>query len=88
MIDFIEHQSDMIMLAKAQCSLIQIKTSPQGNQTFDLPDSLKRTSGPNKARKDSYSALVLGNWMIKIYYDFMNMEAPKSHQGFSPIFIK
>ena len=53
MIDFIEHQSDMIMLAKGQCSLIQIKTSPQGNQTFDLPDSLRRTSGPNKARKDS-----------------------------------
>ena len=88
MIDFIEHQSDMIMLAKGQCSLIQIKTSPQGNQTFDLPDSLKRTSGPNKARKDSYSALVLGNWMIKIYYDFMNVEPPKSHQGFTPMFLK
>lgn len=88
MIDFIEHQQDMISLAKAECSLIQIKTSPQGNQTFDLPDSLKRTSGPNKARKDSYSALVLGNWMIKIYYDIMNSKAEQVFQGFSPMFIK
>lgn len=68
-IDFIEHQTDMINLTKEECALIQITTSPQGTQTFDLPPNLKRQTGPTKARKDSYSALVLGNWMVKIYYD-------------------
>ena len=87
MIDFIEHQQDMINLTKSECALIQIKTSPQGMQTFDLPDTLKRTTGPNKARKDSYSALVLGNWMIKIHYDMINSEAEKAIQTFTPMFI-
>ena len=87
MIDFVEHQEDMINLTKAECALIQIKTSPQGSQTFDLPDTLKRTTGPNKARKDSYSALVLGNWMIKVYYDMMDASDQKAVQSFTPMFI-
>tara|TARA_A100001037_G_C15084317_1_gene605878 strand:- start:651 stop:1553 length:903 start_codon:yes stop_codon:yes gene_type:complete len=86
MIDFVEHQADMIDLVKSQCALIQIKTSPQGTQTFDLPDNLKRQTGPEKARKDSYSALVLGNWMTKIYYDMLTIENP-SHFTFEPMFI-
>ena len=88
MIDFVEHQQDMIDMTKGQCALIQIKTSPQGNQTFDLPDTLKRTTGPNKARKDSYSALVLGNWMIKIFNDFQEVTVQKTYSGFTPMFIK
>ena len=89
MIDFLEHQHDMINLTKAECALIQIKTSPQGTQTFDLPDNLKRQTGPNKPRKDSYSALVLGNWMVQIYYDMMSAEAKKPILGgFTPMFIK
>ena len=87
MIDFLEHQQDMINLTKSECALIQIKTSPQGMQTFDLPDTLKRTTGPHKARKDSYSALVLGNWMIKIYYDMMNIQEKESIKTFTPMFI-
>lgn len=88
MIDFVEHQQDMIELVKTQCALIQIKTSPQGNQTFDLPDTLKRTTGPHKARKDAYSAMVLGNWMIKVYYDIMSSTEKKVVAGFTPMFIK
>ena len=89
MIDFVEHQHDMINLTKSECALIQIKTTAQGTQTFDLPDTLKRTTGPNKARKDSYSSLVLGNWMIKIYYDFINYkEKNQTFQSFTPMFIK
>jgi hypothetical protein len=86
MIDFIEHQADMMELTKSQCALIQIKTSPQGTQTFDLPDNLKRQTGPEKARKDSYSALVLGNWMIKVYYDMLNL-SDTPHFTFEPMFI-
>lgn len=88
MIDFVEHQSDMIDLTKTQCSLIQIKTTPQGTQTFDLPDSLKRTTGPNKARKDAYSALVLGNWGIKIYNDIQSHKEQYIDNSFTPMFIK
>jgi len=89
MIDFVEHQHDMINLTKSECALIQIKTTAQGTQTFDLPDTLKRTTGPNKARKDSYSSLVLGNWMVKIYYDFQNYKASsQAISSFTPMFIK
>ena len=87
MIDFVEHQYDMINLTKTECALIQITTSPQGTQTFDLPQNLKRQTGPDKARKDSYSALVLGAWMIKIYYDMQNVKAADVHQTFTPVFI-
>ena len=86
MIDFVEHQHEMIEYTKSQCALIQIKTSPQGTQTFDLPDNLKRQSGPDKARKDSYSALVLGNWMIKIYFDMKNFKQADV-ATFTPMFI-
>ena len=87
MIDFIEHQYDMVNLTKTECALIQIKTSPQGTQTFDLPQSLKRQGGPDKARKDSYSAFVLGSWMIKSYYDMLNVTEIKVQNTFMPMFI-
>ena len=87
MIDLVEHQVDLMELTKAECALIQIKTTAQGTQTFDLPDNLKRQSGPEKARKDSYSALVLGNWMIKTYYDMQNVETEDVQATFTPMFV-
>ena len=88
MIDFVEHQGDLIQLTKNQCALIQITTTPQGHQTFDLPQMLKRQTGPDKARKDSYAALVLGNWMVKVYYDMLSTKAPEVYSGFTPMFIR
>jgi len=87
MIDFVEHLSDMIMLTKTECALIQITTSAQGMQNFDLPANLKRKSGPDKPRKDSYSALVLGNWMAKIYFDINTTQIDNSMDTFEPMFI-
>jgi len=87
MIDFVEHLSDMILLTKTECALIQITTSAQGMQNFDLPANLKRKSGPDKPRKDSYSALVLGNWLCKIYYDMQNTHVEDVMQTFEPMFI-
>ena len=87
MIDFIEHQYDMMNMTKNQCALIQITTSPQGTQTFGLPIELRRQSGPDKARKDSYSALVLGSWMVKIFYDMNNTKAQEIPSTFAPMFI-
>ena len=86
MIDFIEHQKDMIDLTKAECALIQVSSSNGGTQSFDLPSNLKRQKGVDRARKDSYSALVLGNWGMNIYYDMMNVPQ-ESNQGFTPMFI-
>ena len=87
MIDFIEHQYDMINMTKNQCALIQITTSPQGTQTFGLPSELRRQTGPDKARKDSYSALVLGSWMVKILHDMNNTKSQQAHSTFVPMFI-
>ena len=87
MIDFVEHLSDMIMLTKTECALIQITTSAQGMQNFDLPANLNRKSGPDKPRKDSYSALVLGNWMAKIYFDINTTQIDNSMDTFEPMFI-
>ena len=86
-IDFIEHQADMMNLTKNECALIQITSTAQGTQTFDLPSNLRRQTGPDKARKDSYSALVLANWMTKIYFD--SKKQPKSNiiETFEPMFV-
>lgn len=86
-IDFLEHQYDMINYTKNQCALIQVTSTPQGTQTFGLPLNLRRQSGPGKARKDSYSALILGSWMVKTYYDMINVEDVAVDSTFTPIFI-
>ncbi len=89
MIDFIDYQKENIELTKIECANIEVKSNPQGSQTFDLPQNLKRSTGPNRARKDSYSALVLGNWFLKIFFDMNEAKAkPKPTNDFIPRFIK
>ena len=87
LIDFLDHQYDMVNYTKNQCALIQVSSSPQGNQTFGLPSNLRRQTGPSKTRKDSYSALVLGNWMIKTYYDFVNVQYEEHDTTFIPYMV-
>jgi hypothetical protein len=77
----------MIDLTKAQCALIQISSTAQGTQSFDLPANLRRQSGPDKARRDSYSALVLGNWMVQTYFDIMNQNQEETMTTFEPMFF-
>jgi uncharacterized protein (DUF2225 family) len=85
MIDFVEHQFNMMNYTKEQLSLIQLTTSTQGTATFGLPQNLKRQTGPGKTRKDSYSAMVLGNWMIKIYYDMLGAQQEEVTTTFTPM---
>ena len=87
MIDFVEHLTDMILLTKTECALIQITTTAQGTQSFDLPPNLKRKTGPDKPRKDSYSALVLGNWLVKIYSDMNTTKVEEIQSTFTPMFL-
>jgi hypothetical protein len=87
MIDFVEHQKDMMDLIKVQCALIQITTSLQGTQSFDLPLNLRKQKGADKARKDSYSALVLGNWAMNVFYDMESDDVGNIQTTFTPMFI-
>ena len=87
MIDFVEHQKDMMDLIKVECALIQVNTSAQGTQSFDLPLNLRKQSGADKARKDSYSAMILGNWMMNVYYDMTDDKIDSSQGTFTPMFI-
>lgn len=87
MVDLVENQFDMIAKTIDQCALIQITSTAQGTQTFDLPPNLRKQTGPGKARKDSYSALVLGNWMAKIYYDSNSEQIQEVTRTFVPQFV-
>jgi hypothetical protein len=87
MIDFIEHLKDNVDMIKVQCALIQVTSSSQGTQSFDLPANLKKQRGADKARKDSYSTLVLGNWMMNLYYDMMASPVENTQATFTPMFI-
>lgn len=73
-IELIEQVADNIVLTKAECALIQVTSTPQGNQTFDLPQNIKRQSGPNRTRRDSYTSLVIGNWGVKVHFDILGAE--------------
>ena len=88
MIDFIDHQKSIIELTKAECANIEVTTNPQGSQAFNLPQNLKRQSGPHRARKDSYSALLLGNWFSKILFDSYHAKEKARPTGtFTPFTI-
>ena len=87
MIDLVEHQKDMMDLIKVQCALVQITTSSQGTQSFDLPPNLRKQKGADKARKDSYSALVLANWMMNVFYDMETFDGNENQATFTPMFI-
>lgn len=84
-IDLLDHQVAKIEQTKQQCANVEVVTNPQGSQTFRLPPHMSRQTGPNKPRKDNYSALILGNWMGKIYFDsFYAEEEPKTFETFVP----
>lgn len=85
--EFIDFQDDWINQVKKQCALIDIKISPQGHQTFDLPSHLKNRKSSERARKDSYTTLVLAAWAHKCYYDIMNMNIEEEDSTFEPFFI-
>jgi len=87
-LDFIENQDDFIYQTKKQCALVEYSSTSRGNQNFDLPQHLKRSSSANKARKDNYSALMLANWAYKCYNDLMSVEKTLEIPTFKPIMIE
>tara|TARA_R110000822_G_scaffold110654_6_gene241002 strand:+ start:27656 stop:29578 length:1923 start_codon:yes stop_codon:yes gene_type:complete len=86
-LSLLDHQLDMLELTRNECVMIDVKANPTGSQSFDLPQNLKRQTGPNKPRKDSYSALVLGNWGIKIYFDSKDVKKQDADAFFMPSIV-
>ena len=84
---FIEHQDNLLDLTRKECSMIQVKQSSLGTQNWDLPQNMKRTGGPNKVRKDSYSALLLGVWALKMYLDSQEIPAEEPQEDFPYLLV-
>ncbi len=65
-IDLIEHQEFLITLTKRQIASIEPETSTTGASIrFVLPKELRNQKGRNRARRDLYTAVLMGNWGIK-----------------------
>ncbi|MEK6880842.1 MAG: hypothetical protein AABY22_14580, partial [Nanoarchaeota archaeon] len=86
--DMIDNQDDLVNQTKKECALIEIKSTPQGSQSFDLPQHLKREKGAFRARKDSYTSLLLGNWAVSKYFELMDYISPQTQSTFDPVFIQ
>jgi hypothetical protein len=76
-VDLIDYCKQNIELTKIQTSNIEVTTSPQGTQSFDLPLHMRKQRGPNRPRKDLYSSLVLLNWWAKVYFDSLEVKEEK-----------
>jgi len=70
---FIQNQDLLMDQTKKECALIEPTVSRLGSVSYDLPSSVRRNKNPNRARKDSYSALFLANWCCKLYVDSLNL---------------
>jgi hypothetical protein len=87
MLEFIEFQDAWIYQTKKQCSLVEVKTTAKGTQSFDLPQHLKRSTSANKARKDNYTTLMLGCWGVKCYFDMTDYRQEQVDNTFVPFFV-
>jgi hypothetical protein len=83
-VDFIAIQDDLIPLVKKECALIEVRSSPTGGQVFDLPAALKRNTSATRARKDSYTSLMLGVEGFRAYTDIMRQEDVPKQNTFVP----
>lgn len=85
--EFISNQDFLVDLTKKECSLIQVKISSLGTMGFELPQNLRRTSGASRVRKDSYSALLIANWCVKMYTEAMAVEIQTGPVDFPYMFV-
>jgi hypothetical protein len=83
---FIDHQDTLMKQLRYECSAIEVSVNAKGNQTFDLPAVIKRDRSPSRMRRDSYTALLLGTWGMKVYGDILNTPA-EDFDTFTPFFV-
>lgn len=86
--EFIIQQDNLINLVKKECALIEVKASALGNITYDIPSHLKRASKTRwRVRRDSYSALLLANWALKIYLESQTRPREELPETFTPFLV-
>ena len=85
--EMIETQDDLVYQTKKQCALVEVKSTAKGTQSFDLPQHLRRSNSANRARKDNYTTLMLGNWAVKAYNDMKNVKVEEVNATFIPRMI-
>ncbi len=88
LVDFIAEQDSWIVATKSQVALIEVKASVLGTLQFDLPQNLKRETGPNRPRKDLYTCLLLGAWAARCYFDYLFTPMENEVATFAPIIIR
>ena len=86
-LEHIEDQELLIYQTKKQCALIEVKSTIKGTQSFDLPQHLKRSNSPTRARRDNYTALMLANWASRCYYDALALNVETENTTFMPRMI-
>lgn len=69
--EFIEWVDQSVQDTKTQLANIQMTSDSVGNFRFDLPKEMKMNKGKNKARRDSYTALFIGNYGRRCYWRVM-----------------
>lgn len=88
MYEFVTHQDGLIDLVKKECALIEVKASPLGHLTYDLPHHMTRNrKNPLRTRKDNYSALWLAAWGLKILLATLEAPEEESNDTFAPMLI-
>ncbi len=81
---FIDNQEVLIKQTKYEAASIEVKTTARGVQSFDLPQMMKRDNSQDRMRRDSYTAMMLGTWCMKCYYDILNAPV-QSYETFEPV---
>jgi hypothetical protein len=85
-VDFIDEQDDNINLMKSETSLIEVKVTPLGTRMFDLPQHLRRSEAPNRARRDLYTCLKMGTWLSKCMFDMVDVKQEET--SLVPTFVR
>lgn len=83
---FVDTQEILMRQAKYECASIEVKTTAKGTQSFDLPQIMKRDTTSTRMRRDSYTALMLGCWCLKCFFDITRLPIEEDN-SFSPILL-
>ena len=87
MYEFVVYQDAMIDLVKKECALIEVSSTPLGHLTYDLPHHMTRNrKNANRVRRDSYAALWLAAWGLRIFTASQELPPPEDNT-FIPVMV-
>ena len=86
--EYVSMQDGLIELVKKECALIEVTSSPLGHLTYDLPHHMTRNKkNPQRIRRDSYTALWLAAWGLRILLASAEVPVEDSNDMFAPMMI-